>query len=393
MAVKERRARGVPADGEVRSPLSTILITSGCCLLIAGGAIAAAVWNRLTPDVYADWLTDTIAVIASLFCLYCVASVIRGRTVLHADRVELVDVFRRKTVRRDQIVGYRIGRGFIVLCRRAGAGRNVSVTAEVVQSPAWVAWLESLPNLDEQDAVNAQATLEADPRLGHTPGQRRAGAERMAKWAGWLNLLGMALAGWAMFWPHPYAVAVLVCGLMPVVALTLLARWRGLFSMIEEARGPSLNTFWLTPGLAVGIRGMVDVQMIDWHAPLLTAAGIAAVFTALVWWLDVRGRGVLGMIVPFLVGLAWAWGGVVTADVLLDFAKPQRIPARVVEVSGKADDPSVTLEALAPPHERFEDFDTPRPLPGVAKVGTRTCVVVYPGRFGWRYGWVGRCKP
>lgn len=390
---RERRARGVPGDGVVRSPLATILITGGCCLFLAGGAIAAAIWNHLTPDVYAEWMTDGIAAVVTPLCLYGVASTIRTRTILYPDRIERIGVFGRFEARRDGVVGYRLGKGSITLCRRSGAGRDITVTAEVVTHPLWLAWLESLPNLEERDAINAHTTLEADPRLGNTPAQRREAVGVFNTWAGWLNVLGAALAGWTIFWPRPYEAAVIVSGLIPVVALAILARWRGLFSLVDEKRGPSLNLFWMLPMLAVGIRAMGDVEMIDWRAPLMTTSGLAVVFGALVWWLDTRGRSILGAIFPGLVALAWGWGVVVMLDVLPDVAPPQRIAARVVEVGSSDDKPIVTLEALAPPHERFEDFDAPQRLPDLVKVGAQACMVTYPGKLGWRYGHVGACEP
>jgi hypothetical protein len=389
---RELRARGVAVDGVVRSPRSTVLATAAICLIMVGAAVAVAVWNHLAPDVYAEWLTDGIAVIAIVISFYTVVALARSRTILHQDRIELIGIFRRSEVRRDGIVGYRSGHGLITLCRRPGAGRDILVTDEVVMNPLWLAWLESLPNLDERDALNAQVTLEVDPRLGHTPSQRREALGVLGKWAGWLDTFGVALAGWTIFWPRPYEAALIVSGVTPVVTLLLLARWRGLLSLIDESRGPSLNTFWMLPMLAVGIRGMNDVEMIDWHEPLMVAAGVAVVFAALVWWLDTRGRSFLGAIFPGFVALAWAWGVVVMVDVIPDLAPARRIPARVVDVSGKDNKLTVTLEALAPPHERFEDFDLTKRQHRLAKVGAQTCVVVYPGRLGWRYGHVGACK-
>lgn len=389
-----RRARGVTPDGDVQSSPSTVWITTISSALLAVGMAAIAVWNYRDPEMYAETMTNMIAAGFCVLALYMSIAVRVARTRLLADRVERRGVFGLIALKRSDVIGFRVVASALQLCVRPGAGKDLQITQEVLLNPVWIAWLETLTNLDEQDALARQVELEADDRFGHTVAQRRETVVRLSKVSGWITLGAFGIGGWLLFWPRPYELAIIVNVLAPLVALAAVARWRGVFSVAENNSGADISSLWLIPAMAIGLRAIYDVQTLDWK-PLMVAAGLLTLpMVALVWVLDRRARSWWMALFSAFVAIWWAWGLASLANALLDKSSPEKVTTIVTERNGEEDDdPTVTLQTLQPPRETFEDVNIPSKLFAAARRGSVICMAVYKGRFGWRWGYVRDCLP
>ncbi|ACL63732.1 conserved hypothetical protein [Anaeromyxobacter dehalogenans 2CP-1] len=331
-----------------------------------------------------------------------VAAAQRGRLLLHADGVEVIELGRSpRRLRNDQIAGRRTiplqyGMEKLVLERRERGEKPVSMGFLFERDATLDAWLESLPDLDVADRASAEAALLASAELGPDEEARRAslaGSHRVAK-----VLKGAALAagGWGLLFPRPYPVAIAVLAAIPLATLALVLAGRGRYA-VEERRNevrPGVGVPIFAPGVVLMLRALLDYEVVDVARVLGWTAAAAVALTALL----VRGDAALRRrwYVPALV-LAlvapYPWGALNAADVLLD-----RAPAEVHEVpvlhkhvsSGKHTSYDLRLPPWGP-IGAAQEVDVGRELYGQVEVGDLVCTHLRPGALGARWFVVDLC--
>jgi hypothetical protein len=121
----------------------------------------------------------------ALLGAYLVLSTIRSKVVLLPDAVASQGFFRSRTLRRDEIKGYRtrVANGATTLeILPKGAGlRKMSISMLFKQDPLFTAWFASLPNLDAEEFLRSAREIENNREIGHTPAERIRKADRARK--------------------------------------------------------------------------------------------------------------------------------------------------------------------------------------------------------------------
>jgi len=387
-----RTARPTAAGGEVRTPVKTAWASSISAAVLAAFAIAAAIWNHLTPDVYADGMTDLIAAGFVLAAAYTVAAVRVGYTRLLSDRVEHRELFRERVLRRAQVAGYRpqLATKQIRLVAVPGEAKDLVVPLHVVENPVWAAWLETLKDLDIEEHNAVIDVMAADTRLGRNPEQRLQALGSLHRLARRLTWGGLALAAWIFVYPRPYELAILTGVLTPLTALATANLWPGLVVLVGgDDNDPHVNLtmFWLAPSAALALRALFDVHTVDWLPPIGAGAALAAAPFALAWRVEKAAGHPWRAITSAFVALAWGWGAISLANALFDRAPAVVHTAIVVERTGSADkDPGLTLSVAdaAPSLPVLKELDVSPARYLAVRVGDRACVAVHPGWLGWR---------
>ena len=394
-----RTARPTAAGGEVRTPVKAAWASSICATALAAFTIGAAIWNHVTPDVYADGLTDVIAVAFVLAAAYTVAAVRVGYTRLLSDRVEHRALFRERVLRRAHVAGYRpqLATKQIRLVAVPGEAKDLVIPLHVVENPIWAAWLDSLKDLDIEDHNAAIAVLETDARLGRNPEQRLQTLGSLHRVTRYLTWGGLALAGWIFVYPRPYELAILAGVLTPLAALAAASLWPGLVVLIGgDDNDPHLNLamLWLAPSAVLALRALFDVHTVDWLPPIGAGVALAAAPFALALRVERAAGRPWGAVMSAFVALAWGWGTVSLANVLFDRAPAVVHPAVIVERTGSADkDPGLSLRVTdaAPALPVLNELSVSKARYAAAKVGDRACVAIHPGWLGWRSAEVAHC--
>jgi hypothetical protein len=390
--------RSQVADGEARTPVVTAWSSTVAGVALAAFMIAGAVWNHLSPDMYAEWLTDTVAVIFTLVAAYTIVGVWTSRWRLLPDRVEALSPFRERALARAKVAGYRLLPSQTIRLESVeGAAHGLSVPLHVAGNPAWAAWLDSLKNLDAEAYEAELGILRKDSRLGATPDRRLDTLDSLRRLAGRASWVGIGLALWMLFYPRPYELAAALNIAAPLLALTVANRWPGLVALVNDKETePTINlsTFWFLPSVALGTRAMLDVDMIDW-APLLCAGfGLAAVPFLFALRAERAARRPWMAVFSGVILLAWGYGTLSLANYILDWAPPAIHRAVVVDQGGSADDdPTLTLRVVDTGTDLpvIEDLDVSEARFKASPVGAVACVAIYPGRLGWRYVEIADC--
>lgn len=386
------------AAGEARTPAGTVWASTLCGVLVPALMTAGAVWNHLSPEMAAEWLTDALAVIFALVGAYGIVGAWTSRWRLLPDRIEAKTPFRERALLRAEVTGYRVAPSQAVHLESVdGPRRGLSVPLHVANNPVWAAWFESLNNLDAVEYNAELAILEKDARLGANPTDRLETLNALRLWAGRVSWIGLGAALWLWVYPRPYDVAVAVNVMLPLVALTVATRWPGLVALIgDQDAEPTINlsAFWFVPSGALAVRAMLDIQVIDWIPPLCAGFGLAAIPFLFALRAERTARRPGMAVFSAVILLAWGYGTVSLANVRLNQAPPTIHRAVVVDHGGSADDdPTLSLRVIDAGAKlpMFEDLDVSEARFKASPVGSVTCVAVYPGRLGWRYVWITDC--
>lgn len=331
---------------------------------------------------------------------YLLAAVRAERIVLYEDAVEVTSLGKgTRRLRRDELVGLRwvplqYGQRQLVLELRGG--RKPYRLGWVHETDAVLdGWLAAIPDLDARDRARAEAELLHAPELGRTEAERRLALERARKVARALNAAAMAACGWAWLFPRPYPAAIVVLGVLPLAAIAVLLAGRGRYAFEPDRNDPrpSLAVAVMGPGLVLGMRGLLDLHVLDWRPLVAGAAAGGAALAAVIAAGDRRSRR------RWLFVLLWPllsfhpWGALTLANALLDRAAPEvfEVTVRGKHVSGgKHTSYDLVLDPWGPVRDPGA-VDVGRRLYQATPVGGLVCVALRPGALGARWYVVARC--
>ncbi|MCF8503879.1 MAG: hypothetical protein K9G59_03110 [Caulobacter sp.] len=370
---------------EVRSPRSTLWIITIVWGLFALGAVTLAALDLRLIEGHEAW-TSVAAVALTALWIYLTVQSWSAVTRLYADRVERANFFRTQSIRRADIVGYRVQpNATIRLVSREGRRGDLVVTQEIGFSEAWMNWLGTLSDLDNQGREDA--------RLGHTPKERERTLEQLNRASSLSFVVGAGVAAWLWFWPTPYLLAVVACAIAPWVALVWIWRWRGLvgFEGPEKRLGGDMTYLFIGPPLVISLRAMTDYHLLDVGPSLLVATALALLFAGLILFVESAARHWLIGTFFFAIAIAYVWGLLVIANGALDRSAPKLARGVVTAAYGPADDdPTLTISAplLGRP---VESIDVSAARFAVSPVGAAVCLETRAGLFGWRHAYVTDC--
>lgn len=365
-------------------------------LLFAGlGVFSAMGGMSNAPSTIPLWLGQLIGLGFVLSGAYLGLSTFRTATIIDGDRIIRRDVFRERSMRRQDIAGFRTGPSRYVpsLKLEDKEGRGLQIYT-LQPDEAFHHWFEGIPDLDIQEQETAEAEALADESLGPTKEARSQRLEAAKALMRWPNLAGFGVGAWVWLHPQPYPLAIAVCAACPILGLAIAAASRGAVTLTSGPRGDVSGLMW--PGLILGLRALLDIEVLDWSKALAVAAVVGVIGAFLMRPLD---RGAKGqpwlLLMTYGIGAAvWGWGAALQADTLLDRAMPQVSAVRVLSKhvsSGKSTTYDLGLPAWGP-READEDNSVARDFYDQVKVGDTVCAYLYPGALTFRWYEIGHCE-
>lgn len=375
-------------------------------VMCAGGVGLAVLLARQASSGGAAWAAVALGAAVGGVGVWLLTSVLRSKVVLSEEAIEVHGAWRVRRLARAEIAGRRLqsvqyGQKMLVLEAKDPQTRalKLSSASSMRTDSAWDAWMASLPDLDAQEAQALEAEVAANPELGSTPEERLgrlAAARRLAQWT---NYATYAIAAWGYLYPRPYAAAVLALGVLPWVALVLVAKSAGLLRL-DGRRGdprPSLMVPVIVPGLVLLMRAVSDVGVLDLQRTLIFAAVTAVVlgWAALLCDTAMRARPWNALLLV-LLGCAYGYGTVVLANSRLDFAPGDvyHVPvlARHVSRGSRSTSYYLRLDRWGPRTEPA-DVRVSAELYREVEPGTTVCVHHGPGALGISWYEVDLCGP
>lgn len=230
------------------------------------GAIATDAHDS-TPILIVVFILAFIASIAAFY----IADALQSSVVLTADRLEIRELWRVRRILRSEIETQQVlhppNSPTVLVLKLKEANRKLKLTLLWDADSTWQAWFAAIPDVDAQAAKAFAAAVEADASLGASPAERQQklnSARTVARFAVWANV---GLIAWAYIYPHPYALVIFVLAALPWVAVWIMARSPGLYTL-NAPRGsgrPDLTVLLISPGFLLMVRALMDVQILDWQ--------------------------------------------------------------------------------------------------------------------------------
>jgi hypothetical protein len=152
----------------------------------------------------------------------------------------------------------------------------------------------------------------------------------------------------------------------------------------------------MLPGCVLGLRAVIDVQLLERWQPLLPAAAIAFVMAMLIRLTREDREFPLWLYLLLFVPVMsfYSYGSVVLANKQLDRSSPKLYLTFVYDRSmHKVSRQMVWDLRLGPwgPRKEAESVSVPRGLYEATQIDDGVCVLLHPGAFGIRWFEVAKC--
>jgi len=202
------------------------------------------------------------------------------------------------------------------------------------------------------------------------------------------TVIAIALSAWGLLAPRPYSLAMGLLIVLPWLALLVLTHWRrNAVDSEDTAARPDLFLPLTLPGCILGLRAVLDVQMLAGWVAFVAAAVIALVMALVIrraqgerqipLWLH------LLLFIP-LMGF-YGYGATVLANKLLDRAPPKMYLTFVYDRSVSRISRHIERDLrLGPwgPRKAPENVEVPRRVFDAVKADDSVCVMLHPGALG-----------
>lgn len=329
-----------------------------------------------------------------LLGVFLIASIFRSTLTLLPDAIVVRGMFSSRTLLRSDIAGRRLLPtqyvSTLVLIPHSSRRKKLKIPLMFRTDPVFDAWFAAIPDRDAKEVAESQAELDADPDLGFHSQDRKQRIAEAKETAKYLNVISWALLVWGFFFPRPYALVIGALTLLPLIAVVLLIRSRGIYQ-IEGRRNdarPSLAVPFIFPGMVLVLRTSLDLHLLQW-VPLLVADAICTVVFALIvarFDVGLRKRPWSILILLFL-GAFYFYGAIAQWNSLLERSSPQTYEVTVIGkhiVGGKTTTYHLRLDAWGPLTDPDDVTVTAR-LYDYTAIGNTVCVHLYPGalRIPW----------
>lgn len=322
------------------------------------------------------------------------------RLTLYPDAIELRDFVKTRRLRRQDIAGRRVLEAqhvsVLMLEPERGRGKPLKITRVLATDAIAEAWFATLPDLDAKDLERSTAEIAAASALGRTPAERIAKLAAARRLARLVNGAAIAASAWGLFYPHPYGLAMAVLAAIPLAALALCAYAAQLYQIAghrTDARA-ALTWAFMGPGIVLGLRALLDVQLLDWRPALAAAAACAVVLALVAAATDrtLRAKRWDFAAVVLFAGF-YAYGAIVQANALLDRSVPETYRAAVIakrEAKGRTTEYFLRLSPWGP-RTSEEEVKVPRALFRAIATGAEVCIAYRRGALGYPWFTVHFC--
>jgi hypothetical protein len=391
-----------PRTYHVAPGWTLLFLALGVPLALAG---PLGVGYLLVAGSLAGWAEAfVIAVCAAPSCLaiYGVLYALQYRVILTADAIEVVEPFRRRQQRREEIRGRQLiytGQGFSMLVFVPIDERTKKLKIPLVlrTDDAFVVWYSEMPDVDRQEFAQSEAEL-AQRYLDLSPEEQARRTKRLRHLATGVNAAAIALAVGALMLPSdPYHLVFAGLVALPWVAIGMVAVFQPLYRF--GARGgdqhPDLTMALITSGFILMLRALSTLETLDWRAPVMLAcAGGLALGGAAAGvdpWFRKRRWEVL------LLGLltcSYGYGAGLELNALADQSVPRVFPTKVLEKRVSEDAKwttwYLTLKPWGPVAEA-DEVSVSKALYELMRPGDTVCVLLRSGALRIEWYQVATC--
>lgn len=379
-------------------------------LFLLGGALLLGIPSViglaycLTGQVTNDkgqmyWLAGSCLFLLALSA-YILLSTLRSQVVLFAEHIEIHELTTTKRMHRGEISGWRLAASSFIIELKHPPGQIISTAWIYTWDSEMDDWFSQLDNLDDKEMESFLDEIADNNELGAEEQERFQKLQSVARLTRVLNIVGGGLLAWAVFFPRPYTLVVLLLLLAPWLAALVAWRSAGLISSDESSNNlkPNLAVFWLAPMIALSLRAILDYQTLGWVTQTVAAVFIgSSLFSAqLAAYPDLRANRPRAALTLAFALLAYGYGATIEINALADTSDIQqtRYLLRAKSISsGKVTTHNADLEKVDPLSPTVESARVTEYFYKMLKPGDSVCLAFRPGALGIKWFSAGPCPP
>ncbi|AEE54638.1 hypothetical protein [Haliscomenobacter hydrossis] len=237
---------------------------------------------------------------------------IYGRVIIDDQKIYTRSIFYKRCIFLNDIKGYRRDHeGGIVIESKTPGVKRILISVYTNYAETWYEWLldTDLKFLEEEP----KELPEYNPNfLSKT--NRAAQREPARKAVLIINWAGAISTAWLLFWPYPYQLATGVAVIVPLIAIAILKKFKGLVHLFDPKYTYSneIQIGLIGPGLGLGIRGILDFDLLNYQLFVWHLLGVTLILTVVVCVNNPEfiRTGIADMLVGTLlvVGITGAYG-------------------------------------------------------------------------------------
>lgn len=262
-----------------------------------------------------------------------------GKLVIEESTVSLRGPFGVTTLPYEAVKGYRPIENYLVLVPSGKTFRQIKISTyleEIREIQEWA--VSNFPDVRELEREEEEKEIMADQELGITEESRYKRLAEARKVARYFNWFAWAITAWVLFYPRPYAVAIIAGIATPLIALALCYLYRGMMKGgdRENSAYPSVAEAFILPGLAIMLRALFDYNILDYSKAWLPM-GVMTAGLFLLYQLPTGGFSpkktsdyIFLSLFP-LFTFIYSFGALLTLNCTFDKAEPDVYTSTVID--------------------------------------------------------------
>jgi hypothetical protein len=224
------------------------------------------------------------------FMLYALIETAKWHLVISDDEIQSVGWLKTKTLRRDQISGYRTNEQYTFIIpknRQLPTIKFGYTTAQYSQIQQLLA--AAYPDVDVEDALAEEEAILASSEFGPDEASREQQLKTAQQVVKWLNITGGAIGAWLFLHPDPYDYACWAGLAFPLLAVCAQLWAPRLIRLGEKKQStyPTITIALLLPALGLMLRSVFDIELVA-YASFWPIFGQVALAVAIVLTISSR---------------------------------------------------------------------------------------------------------
>jgi len=191
--------------------------------------------------------------------------------------------------------------------------------------------MEALEDLDAKKRAAEHARFVDDPAIGGPPVSHEESLHQTRMRTSRLNILGMILFFWALYYPRPYPLVVTLLLASPWICVLIVWRSSGLIRAVADPSGvhPQLASLVIFPPIAIALLAIAAFagSHLHWEVAFAFTLIIGAILSAAFWKADPSLQGIWYIYGFFLlVALPYGYGAALHLNRLTETANVRYYP-------------------------------------------------------------------
>ena len=305
-------------------------------------AFLSTIFFIFTEDSINPFVAPLLAIgslVMTCLFAYGLIDTIQSRLIIGNDYVTGVTPLDSRTLKFEDILGYKIERNGIYIIPKNSQGKKIKTSTYIEQADQITAWLAvTFTDLNKQEFSDHEKGILNDDTLGlseHAREHRLAEARRIAKIT---NATGFVLFLWMTFYPMFYNVVIIAGITYPIVIIILLYLYRGLLRVDERKNNahPSVATGFIMAGLSLSLRALFDYNILDFNQLWITTGTFAVLLiviiliaTKLPAFKSAQDYFVIFTLI--ILAYSYSFGAYTVANCLFDNSAPEYYQSKIIQ--------------------------------------------------------------